>query len=67
MSRFYNFAPTAYNYAFVMFAFGILVILLTFVVVVGLKARSSRKHEGLHGTAHFATEDDIKKWACCPG
>lgn len=66
MSRFYNFAPTAYNYAFVMFAFGILVILLTFVVVVGLKARSSRKHEGLHGTAHFATEDDIKKMGLLP-
>lgn len=64
--RFYDGAPTTYNYAFVIFAAGILVALVTYVLVIGFKSRSSRQHDDIHGTAHFATMDEIKKTGLLP-
>jgi type IV secretion system protein VirD4 len=57
--KFYDYAPTTYNYAFIIFALGVLFALLAFVVTVGMKSRSSRKHEGTHGTAAFASRDQV--------
>lgn len=64
--RFYDAAPTTYNYAFVIFAGGILVGLVTYVLVVGFKSRSSRQHDDIHGTAHFATAKEIKQTGLLP-
>lgn len=64
--RFYKFAPTAFNYAFIFFAAGVLVGMLTFVLAVGFMSRSNRKHEGVHGTAHFATPDEVRDTGLLP-
>ncbi|KIO48703.1 type IV secretory system conjugative DNA transfer family protein [Nitrosospira sp. NpAV] len=58
--NFYDYAPTTYNYAFIIFALGIVSALLAFVVFVGMKTRSSRKHEGSHGTAAFANREQVR-------
>lgn len=59
MTKFYNYAPGSYNYAFIFFALGVLVGMLAYVLWVGFKSRSSRKHEDLHGSARFAEMDDM--------
>lgn len=64
--KFYKFAPNAFNYAFIIFAAGVLVGMLTFVLVVGFKTRSNRKHEGVHGTAHFATLAEVQETGLLP-
>lgn len=66
MTKFYNYAPGTYNYAFIFFAMGILVGLLAYVLWVGFKSRSSRKHEDLHGSARFADMDDMKDSGLLP-
>lgn len=63
---FYNYAPTTYNYAFIIFAAGVLVGLVTFVLAVGFKTRSSRQHADVHGTAHFATFEEVKATGLLP-
>lgn len=66
MFRYYDYAPHSYNYAFIIFALGVLIGLVTFVLVVGFTARSSRKHDGVHGTARFADFEDVKKTGLIP-
>ncbi|MGE4411073.1 MAG: type IV secretory system conjugative DNA transfer family protein [Sphingobium sp.] len=63
---FYSGAPNTYNYAFVIFAIGILIVLLGYVFYVGFATRSSRRHEGVHGTAHFATLDEVQATGLLP-
>lgn len=64
--KFYDFAPNSYNYAFIIFTLGILAGFLTYVFVLGFKTRSSRKHEGVYGTAHFATLDEVRETGLLP-
>lgn len=64
--KFYDYAPLTYNYAFVIFALGVLVGLVGYVLWVGFKTRSSRKHEGVHGTAHFASLEEVKATGLIP-
>ncbi len=63
---FYNSAPLVFNYAFVIFAIGTMVGLVTFVIVTGMKARSSQKHNDVHGTAHFATVEEVIETGLIP-
>ncbi len=58
--NFYDYAPTTYNYALLIFILGAVFALVALVIVVGLKTRSSRKHEGSHGTAAFATYEQVQ-------
>lgn len=64
--KFYRSAPNAFTYAFIMFAGGVLIGMLAFVLGVGFKTRSNRKHEGVHGTAHFATYPEIQETGLLP-
>ncbi|HGC8067032.1 TPA: type IV secretory system conjugative DNA transfer family protein [Yersinia enterocolitica] len=64
--RFYDSAPTTYNYAFVIFAVGVMVAMVTYVLVIGFKSRSSRQHDDIHGTAHFATMAELKETGLLP-
>ncbi len=57
--KFGEYARTSFNYAFLAFGIGAIVSILTFRVTVGLKSRSSKKHETTHGTARFATREDV--------
>ena len=66
LTKYYRYAPTTYNYAFVIFAAGVLVSMLVYVLYVGFATRSSRKHEGLHGTARFADIKDIQSAGLLP-
>ena len=58
---FYNHAPSTYGYAFLIFFGGGLLSLVGCRLYVGIKTRSSRKHDGSHGTARFATLKDVQK------
>lgn len=64
--RFYQAAPETFNYAFLIFLVGAAGGLLAFVVVVGMVSRSSRQHEDVHGTAHFATPADVRNTGLIP-
>lgn len=64
--KFYNASPDTYNYAFLIFVVGVLFGLVTFVLVVGFKSRSSRKHVDVHGTAHFADFEEVQNTGLIP-
>jgi len=64
--HFYDSAPTTYNYAFAIFALGVTVAMITYVLVIGFKSRSSRQHSDIHGTAHFATMTEINETGLLP-
>lgn len=59
--NFREYAPTTYNYAALIFLGGVFVSLFVYKAIVGFVTRSSRKHPDTHGTAHFATLDEVKK------
>lgn len=63
---FYNSAPEIFNIAFVIFAIGTMFGLVTFVIVTGMKARSSQKHGDVHGTAHFASVSEVIETGLIP-
>ncbi|SUD29787.1 conjugal transfer protein [Proteus vulgaris] len=66
MFRFYRYAEHTYNYAFVIFAVGVMVAMLAYVLYVGFSTRSSRRNEGIHGTAHFATLEEVQASGLLP-
>lgn len=61
MFRFNEYSPDTYSYAFIIFLAGSAASLLACTLVVGFKTRSSKKHEGAHGTARFATMEDVEQ------
>lgn len=64
--RFYRYAEHTYNYAFIIFSLGVLVGLVAYVLYVGFASRSSRVHEGVHGTAHFASFKEVQETGLIP-
>lgn len=62
----YKFAEHTFNYAFIIFTLGIGAGLLAYSLYVGFSTRSSRKHGDVHGTAHFATLDEVKATGLLP-
>lgn len=64
--NYYNSAPEIFNIAFIIFALGTMLGLVTFVIVTGMKARSSQKHGDVHGTAHFATAQEVIETGLMP-
>src|SRR5690606_3526454 len=63
---FYRYSETTSTIAFVIFAVGVMAILLAYVLYVGFSTRSSRRNEGIHGTAHFATIDEVQATGLLP-
>ena len=61
LREFYSYAPSTYGYAFLIFAVGFLLSIVICRLYIGFKTRSSRKHEGTHGTARFAAIEDVEK------
>ena len=59
--NFGKYSPETSAYAVIIFITGLSLSLIAFRLYLGIKTRSSRKHEGSHGTARFATLDDVKK------
>lgn len=64
--KFYDGAPNLYNYAFIAHTIAILIGLISFVLITGFKSRSSRKHEDVHGSAHFATYEEVQETGLLP-
>lgn len=64
--RFYNHTPNTYNYAFLIFVLGVAVGLVTYVLWTGFAARSSRQHADVHGTAHFASLEEVQATGLIP-
>jgi len=58
--KFFSYAPTTYGYAIAIFVVGMMLSFAIIKLYLGLKTRSSRKHEGSHGTAAFATLEQVK-------
>jgi type IV secretion system protein VirD4 len=58
--NFYPYAPDTYRYAVVIFVIGFTATILLAKLFIGIRGRSSRKHEGIHGTAHFATQKEVE-------
>ncbi|MEO9231576.1 MAG: type IV secretory system conjugative DNA transfer family protein [Devosia sp.] len=63
---FYAHAPRLYETAFYVVSFATTICLAAFIFAVGLSARSSKKHEGTHGTAAFATLDQVVRTGMLP-
>jgi type IV secretion system protein VirD4 len=62
----YRLAPTLYNAAFLIFAAGVLIALVAYVLSVGLSTRSARQHSDVHGTARFATLAEVRDSGLLP-
>lgn len=64
--RYYRSARETFGSAYLGFMIAFLVSGLTYVLAVGFGTRSIKQHEGLHGTAHWATEDEIRESGLLP-
>ena len=60
LQKFRSYAPNTYGLAAIIFVLGTVLSMFAFKLYIGLKTRSSRKHEGSHGTAAFATLEQVK-------
>jgi len=60
MFNFYQNAADTFKYAFIIFGVGMLVVMLSYVLYVGFATRSSRQYGDVHGTAHFATREEVQ-------
>lgn len=64
--RFYDYSPNIYSQAILIFEAGAFLSVFVGILIIGLKSRSSRKHEGIHGTAHFATPEEVEASGLLP-
>lgn len=64
--KYFNQATEIFQTAYLIFAAGAIVSLIVASLIFGFKARSSRKHEGVHGTAAFATAEQVRKSGLLP-
>lgn len=64
--KFYDYSPNIYSQAILIFEAGAFLSVFVGMLIIGLKSRSSRKHEGIHGTAHFATPEDVRESGLLP-
>ena len=62
---YYDRAPSLFNIAYVAFLAAVGACFLIYVVVVGA-SRRSRRHEGVHGTAHWATPAEVRQAGLLP-
>lgn len=63
---FYRYSPTIYNYAFIIFAAGLISAMVAYVLYVGFSTRSARQYGDVHGTAHFASLDEVRQSGLLP-
>ncbi len=64
--RWYETASTTFNIAYLVFVLALGGGLMTIVIVHGIRTRSAKQHDSLHGTAHWATEDEIRVTGLLP-
>lgn len=64
--KYFNHATELFQTAYLMFAGGAVFALFVAMIMFGFMARSSRKHEGVHGTAAFATAEQVRQSGLLP-
>lgn len=64
--RWYDSASSTFNIAYIVLLMALVLGVTTAVVAIGMKTRSAKRHEALHGTAHWATEDELRKTGLLP-
>ncbi|WP_208433503.1 type IV secretory system conjugative DNA transfer family protein [Bartonella taylorii] len=64
--KFYDYAPSRCNVIFVLFCLGVLIGLVGFTLWVGFSSRSNKITDDLHGSARFATFDEIQEMGLIP-
>lgn len=62
----YKAAPTTFNYSYLIFLAGIGGAILAYVLVIGLRMRRMQRHDDVHGTAHWATREEIETAGLLP-
>lgn len=66
MFSFYGHSPKIFGYATLIFCGGLFVTMMALKLSVGLRSRSAKGHEGIHGTAHFATSEEVQETGLIP-
>lgn len=64
--RFYRSAPDVFAWAWCGFAAAVTIGGFAYALSVGFGSRSIKKHDGVHGTAHWASEAEIRKSGLLP-
>lgn len=64
--RFYGAGPGTFNLGLALFGSTFLAGAVGFMVWRGLRYRSARKYAGVHGTARFATAEDVREAGLLP-
>jgi type IV secretion system protein VirD4 len=64
--KFYNQARMTFNWAYLASILAYGAAFLSYSLILGLNTRRAFKHEGLHGTAHWAEEHEIHKTGLLP-
>ncbi|RSB43091.1 conjugal transfer protein TraG [Brevundimonas sp. 357] len=64
--QFYRSAPDIFLQGLVGWAVALTVGLLAYVMLVGFGQRSPKQHDGIHGTAHWATQEEVQESGLLP-
>lgn len=64
--KFYRSAPPIFGAAGIAFAVAMTVGFLSYAIFVGFYTRAMKKYDGVHGTAHWATEAEIRASGLLP-
>lgn len=65
-AHFYTLAPHSFMLAYLVFIASLGLAILVFCLLEGIRAHRRQRHEGVHGTAHFASEDEIRATGLIP-
>jgi type IV secretion system protein VirD4 len=63
--RFYDHSPMIYTQAFGIFITGLIIAMVGLALILG-KSRTSKKHPDVHGTAHYATLEEVRDAGLLP-
>jgi type IV secretion system protein VirD4 len=66
MYSYYNNAESLFKFCFFIFLIGSGLMFLTFALLIGFRGRRQKRNEGVHGTAHWATPDEVMKTGLSP-
>lgn len=64
--RWYETAAMTFNIAYIAILIAMFVGIATAVITIGVRTRSAKQHDSLHGTAHWATEDEVRASGLLP-
>lgn len=64
--KFYDYAPQECDKIFLIFCISILMGIIVSVIWVGFSSRSNQSKDDLHGTAHFASFDEVQATGLIP-